>query len=334
MLINIIEIITFVAVVLYLLFGGADYGAGVLEFFRRKSLRDELEEIVTKTIGPVWEANHIWLILIVVILFVGFPPIYLSMTTYLHIPVVAILVGIVLRGVAFTFRHYDIFDGKPASIYRWTFSMSSIWTSFWLGVTAGACLLGRINPEGQNVFELYVAPWLNVFSFSVGIFVTCVFTYLASSFLIGETAKADLKAFFIKRAFAANLAVIMSGGIVFLAAEIDGISLFARFFSSPLAITMMVVATFLWVLQWFFRHQWNFFFGRLIVAAQIVFILLGLLVIEHPIIIKMMNGNLTLQNSAAPEATLISLLIALVVGLVVIIPSIILLFWIFKAEKK
>src|SRR3954453_18793274 len=101
--------------VLYTLLGGADFGAGIIETFagRRE------ESTISRAIAPVWEANHVWLILAVVILFTGFPLVYSSLSLVLHIPLMLVLIGIIARGTAFTFRHYDV--GKESSHRRYSF---------------------------------------------------------------------------------------------------------------------------------------------------------------------------------------------------------------------
>ena len=103
-----------ISLLLYVLLGGADFGGGILELFTRGKASD----IVSKAIAPVWEANHVWLILVIVILFVGFPPVYSTVLTTLHIPILLALIGIIFRGSAFTFRHYDIEEEKPKAIDR------------------------------------------------------------------------------------------------------------------------------------------------------------------------------------------------------------------------
>jgi cytochrome d ubiquinol oxidase subunit II len=337
MLINAVELITFVALILYIIFGGADYGAGILELFRKNHIRnidDEIEHTINRAIGPVWEANHIWLILIIVILFSGFPKLYVVLSTFLYIPLIAVLVGIVLRGISFTFRHYDLFEGRPEKMYTTIFSLSSLWTSVWLGIITGAIMLGRINPEADQIYSLYFYPWLNFFCFSVGLFVASVFMYLAASFLIGETNHSLMRSYFRNRAWKANIAVIASGGLVFLSAKLDGFPLMERFFHSTHSIIMMVLATLCWGIQELFTKKLPYLTRRALVVGQVVFILLGLFFVEAPTIIMTTTGALTMANTAAPEATIIQLIIALVVGLVLILPSLFFLLWIFKFKRS
>src|SRR3954452_3987184 len=110
--------------VLYTLLGGADFGAGIIETFagRRE------ESTISRAIAPVWEANHVWLILAVVILFTGFPLVYSSLSLVLHIPLMLVLVGIIFRGCAFTFRHYDVVNDNSHKYFTVLFRISSFIT--------------------------------------------------------------------------------------------------------------------------------------------------------------------------------------------------------------
>src|SRR5262245_2776312 len=136
----VIIIILSVSFMLYAILGGADYGAGILEIFAgRKG-----EKIISKAIAPVWEANHVWLILAIVIIFTGFPQVYSTISTSLHIPLMIVLIGIVLRGSTFTFRHYDERD-ESHKYYTLLFRISSFITPFFLGITLGAMIFGEIS---------------------------------------------------------------------------------------------------------------------------------------------------------------------------------------------
>ena len=118
------------SICLYIIFGGADFGAGIVELFTRKSNRTKTKNLMYESIAPVWEANHMWLIIAIVILFVGFPEIYTTLSIYLHIPLVLMLLGIIARGTAFTFRHYDAVKDDWQGVYTQIFYYSSLLTPF------------------------------------------------------------------------------------------------------------------------------------------------------------------------------------------------------------
>lgn len=335
MYIELIEIIIFVALIFYIVFAGADYGAGILEGFSYNHPKNKhIQQIINHAIGPVWEANHIWLILIIVIFFNGFPSIYTTLTTFLHIPLIFVLFGIVLRGIAFTLRHYDVFENRPEKTYNFIFIISSVWTSMWLGITAGSLVLGKINLNATTFFEAYVAPWSNLFCLSFGLFITSVFTYLATSFLVNETHDGELATYFKKQSKLANLAVILTGGLLFSASYIENLVFLKRFFSSIFSLSMMFFATVSWLLLMLFSNQLSSFLRRVLVVCQVVFILIGFFVIQSPVIIATMGQDITMEMAAASEATLKQLFIALVAGLIIILPSLLYLFWIFKFNKK
>ena len=140
-MLTIIILILGISFILYTLLGGADFGAGIIETFAGK----KEEKTISKAIAPVWEANHVWLILAVVILFTAFPAVYSSLSLVLHIPLMLVLIGIIIRGSAFTFRHYDVYQDKTHRYYGLLFKASSFVTPFFLGVTLGAMILGRIS---------------------------------------------------------------------------------------------------------------------------------------------------------------------------------------------
>ena len=125
-MLTIIILILGISFMLYTVLGGADYGAGIVETFTGK----RGEKVISKAIAPVWEANHVWLILAIVILFSGFPLIYSTISTALHIPLMVVLIGIVLRGTSFTFRHYDVSHDFTHKYYTGLFRVSSFVTPF------------------------------------------------------------------------------------------------------------------------------------------------------------------------------------------------------------
>jgi cytochrome bd-type quinol oxidase subunit 2 len=117
-----------ISILLYLLLGGADFGAGIIELFTSKKNKIVTRKTLYTAIGPIWEANHMWLIIAIVILFVGFPEIYTTMSVHLHIPLTIMLLGIIARGTAFTFRHYDAVVDDMQNLYNPIFAWSSFVT--------------------------------------------------------------------------------------------------------------------------------------------------------------------------------------------------------------
>ncbi|MGE5395470.1 MAG: cytochrome d ubiquinol oxidase subunit II [Candidatus Saccharibacteria bacterium] len=325
---DIIILVLGVAVLLYVLLGGADFGAGIIELVTKKRGVD----VISKAIAPVWEANHIWLILAIVILFNGFPLVFTTVTTYLHIPLFIVLLGIVFRGSAFTFRYYDISKDNVQKYYNHFFRISSLITPFFLGMVLGAIILGKI-PENVNgsFYEIFIAPWLNLFTVTTGIFVTLLFGWLAAIYLIGETDDDESYITFSNTSRLLFMLLIVTGAGVFLMAEFYGLHFLKQFLGSPIAIGCIILATVLIPYLWKSITRKDIFKLRLLAGIETACIIAGWFAIQFPVMVYIRNGHhLTIWNSQAPESTMDMLFYALIVGVLIIIPSFIYLFKVFK----
>jgi cytochrome d ubiquinol oxidase subunit II len=329
-----IVIILGISFILYTLLGGADFGAGIVETFAGK--REELT--ISRAMAPVWEANHVWLILAVVILFTAFPSAYASLSWVLHIPLMMVLLGIIMRGTAFTFRHYDVHQGRSHKYYSFLFRVSSFITPVFLGMILGAMILGQISfDRSQDFYRMFIAPWLNWFCFTMGIFTACLFAYLASVFLVGETNIERERIKYAKFSKRSMIATLVLGLLVFIIAEAEGHSLLRAFLHSIPSIVMLVIAILLGPLIWHFlnKEKNKTAYLRLGAGIQVTAILVGWFYIQFPVLIEVKNaGELTFYNTQAPAATLEQLLIALIVGLLLVIPGFVFLFRVFKIKSR
>ncbi len=165
-----------ISLTIYVLTGGADYGGGVWDLLATGPRKLKQREFIEHAIGPIWEADHVWLILVVVILFTGFPAAFAAVMTSLNLPITLMLVGIVLRGSAFSFRSYGTRDAHARREWGRIFSIASLITPLLLDVTIGAIASGRL-PETPHHFSDFVTPWLKPFCLSVGIFALVLFAY-------------------------------------------------------------------------------------------------------------------------------------------------------------
>lgn len=313
----------------YVLFGGADFGAGIIEIFSGRVTR----KTITHAIAPVWEANHIWLILVVVILFMGFPAIYAQMSLYLHIPLVILLLGIILRGTAFTFRHYDAVHDHSQKYYSLIFKLSSIIAPLFLGVITGALILGRIDPEATTFYDAYIAPWFNLFSFVLGLFTCCLFAFLAAVYLIGEAETDEIRSHFIGIARSANIATVLVGCLVFLVAEWSGLPLARMFWNATGALIAIILATLSLPVLWWSLMKEYVVLPRLLAGFQTLMILGAWFWEQYPVFLRYANGAyLGLIDEAAPAATLRQLGLALIVGSLLIVPALLYLMKTFKAR--
>ncbi|MBA7637685.1 hypothetical protein ES703_45331 [subsurface metagenome] len=320
------------SLLLYVLLGGADFGAGIIEIFTGKKGIDT----ISKAIAPVWEANHIWLIVVIVILFNAFPAVYSTITLYLHIPIMLVLFGIIFRGTAFTFRYYDPYQDRSHTIYTFIFKLFSVLTPFFLGITLGAVILGELTIEPSlSFYDQFVNPWLSLFSLSLGIFLVVLFAYLAAVYLSGEPANNGSDLIFVNYSKKLLILLIVSGLIVFLAAEFNKFHLFKKYLNSWISIVCAVSATlliplFLWTLN---RKKKNL--ARIIAGAQTGAIIIGWFGIQFPVMVQLKNSPpLTVYNTVAPDKTLQMMILALTVGLALVIPLLVYLFKVFKFSNK
>src|SRR5437868_5372604 len=140
-----------VALTFYALLGGADYGGGIWDLFARGPRKRQQRELIADAIGPIWEANHVWLILVVVILFTGFPPAYAAVATALNVPLTVMLICLVLRGSAFAFQSHEAREDAARSTWGRVFAVASLVTPLLLGITLGAIASGRIRIAGGRL---------------------------------------------------------------------------------------------------------------------------------------------------------------------------------------
>ncbi len=325
-----------ISIWLYCLLGGADFGAGILELFTPKEERDKQRKLVNKALSSVWEVNHIWLILALVICFNAFPKAWAQIAITFHIPLTIMLIGIVCRGCAFTFRHYDAYKDESQVYYNRFFTLSSLLTPFSLGLVAGGLIVGRINPLAKSFDNAYIAPWFNLFSFSLAIFLCTLFTYLASVYMVGETNDKAQKSNLAFRAKRWMTASILTGGVVFIAGWFSHSDLFVRFLSSPISMLCMGVTTILLVPGWIALNERAVWIPRIIVGTQFTLIVLGWYNVEYPYLIppspQFGYPGLTLYDAAATAPVLNSLALALIVGGLLIFPSMFYLFKVFKVR--
>jgi cytochrome bd ubiquinol oxidase subunit II len=331
-MLTLIIIILGVSFLLYTLLGGADFGAGILEMFADR----RGERVISRAIAPVWEANHVWLILAVVILFNTFPLVYSSLSLVLHIPLMIVLLGIICRGSAFTFRHYDVQQDGVHKYYSALFIISSFVTPMFLGITLGAMILGRITFDATaGFYEKFVAPWLNLFCISMGVFSVCLFAYIAAAFLTGEAQSELGQARYRRLSQRTMFLTAIAGILVFAAAEASGHPLLQEFRSSWLSIVCLIAACLLVPAVLYHLYKHNVIQLRISVGAQVTAIRAGWFAIQYPVLINVSNGeHLTFYNTRAPEATLTQLLIALIIGLLLVVPAFIYLFRVFKVKKE
>lgn len=323
------------SIFLYCLLGGADFGAGVHELFTRKQDKRQHEELVKEALGPVWEANHMWLLIAIVILFTGFPAIYTQISIHLHIPLTLMLFGIILRGCAFTFRHYDAIQDDSRRYYSLIFSVSSILTPVSFGIIIGSLMSGYILKEPTTYVATFIEPWFHSFSISLGLFVLSIFSFIAGVFMLGEHSLGSFRQGYIIRAKIAHLLMIILGACVFITGESHAISLLSRFVSNTTAIVCFILASVSHFILWQSFSPLNIWRLRITAAFQLMCILGGWVSITFPqVIFYADHSSLSFFSSGYSSKTHFWLAMALITGSLFFIPLLVYLFYIFKLEKK
>jgi cytochrome d ubiquinol oxidase subunit II len=326
------------ALTAYVLMGGADFGGGVWDLLASGPRRDAQRALIADSIGPIWEANHVWLVIVVVMLFTAFPTVFALLGTVLHIPLTLMLVGIVLRGSAFVFRSY----GSRAHVAqrRWgrVFAGASLITPILLGVIVGAIASGAVgrvqplltSPSGASFRSVFVAPWLGFFPLAVGLLALVLFAFLAAVYLTIATNDDALREDFRRRALgAAIVAFVAAAGALFVA-RIHAPAVGRGLVETPLALALQGATAIaaLTAIGALYTRRWQL--ARIAAAAQVSLVLWGWVMVQYPFIVPPVA---TLRDAAAPDITLELLLTALAIGAVVLIPSLVYLFRTFGSVR-
>ena len=334
-MIYVVIVFLWTSILLYILLGGADFGAGIIELFTSKANRAKTRKTMYNAIGPIWEANHMWLIIAVVILFVGFPKIYTTISIYLHIPLVCMLLGIIARGTAFVFRNYDAVKDEMQRVYTPIFIYSSLITPFFLGIIAASSVSGKIDPSAADFLTAYVFSWLNWFSVAVGVFTVSICSFLATIFIIGQTTEEDTRKHFIRKARRTIFTVMCCGGLVFIAAYFDHIPLIAWIFGGWPGILAITAASISLVVMFTALTKDKPVLLRLLAGFQVTMILFAATYTHFPNIVLMKNNaNLSLLTHQGQFKTIESLGYALLIGSIFILPALFYLIYIFQKKSE
>ena len=328
-LVTILALVLLVALILYALSGGADFGAGIWDLLASGPRRRRQRELIAASIAPIWEANHVWLILVLVVLFTGFPTAFAVVMTALHVPMTVLLVGIVLRGAAFAFRSHDQQD--DATHRRWStlFGMASWFTPFVLGACLGALASGAIRVQDGVLVSGFFAGWTEPFALACGAFAQGLFAFLAATYLtLDAQGEPELQQDFRRRATWAGLLLVPAAALVFVLAQ-DGARVIHRgltdWWAPPLLAATALAAAVALAALW---RRW-FRTARIAAASEVALILFGWGLAQHPHVVV---PDVTFAASAAARPTLELLVGALAVGAVVLLPSFVWLFVIFKGR--
>jgi cytochrome d ubiquinol oxidase subunit II len=305
----------------YAVLGGADFGAGLWELVARGRRGAELRGHIHHAIAPVWEANHVWLVFVLVICWTGYPTAFASIASTLTIPLFIAAIGIILRGTSYALRAGEPGPREEGALSV-VFALSSILTPFALGAALGGIASGRV-PVGNAGGEPF-GSWINPTSLLVGVLAVVSAAYLAAVNLAGDARRAQLPemaSLFRARALRAGglLGGLAVAGPLVLHADArplyDGLSsgggLVAGFVSGAAGVTALALV-----------YRGRFDLARGSAALAVTAIIAGWALAQQPFLLP----GLTLEEAAAGHSTLVAIAVAAVIGFVVLAPSLAILF--------
>lgn len=313
-----------VGLIAYGIFGGADFGGGVLDLLASGPRKVAQRTAISDAMAPVWEANHVWLIFVVVVLFSGFPAAYSGLSTALFFPLHLVLAGITLRGAAFVFRGY----GPRELVRPWgaMFGAASAITPFLLGVALGAVSEGGIRVEdGIAVTTTWLTPW----TLTLGALALALSAYLAAVFLTNETV-GDLREDFRERALVIGAVVVALSALAIPLARIRAPHLFAGLLSARAFPFLVAGVTAALASGYSLLRGW-WAMARSSAILQIGLLLAGWGIAEYPYLIY---PDVTIHDASAIVTTQRFMLFTLPFGAIVLGPSLWVLFRVFKSRRR
>ncbi len=320
-----------VGLTLYVLLGGADFGGGVWDLLAHGSKRDRERSLIAEAIGPVWEANHVWLIFVVTALFSAFPPAFAALGVALYLPFGIALAGIVMRGASFAFRSY----GDPGTGWRraWTrlFGIASLVTPMVLGMCAAAIAAGRVRVRGARAEASLLRAWTGPLSWVAGLLALAMCAYLAASYLTVEAAQrgdAELEERFRRRAIGSGVVAGVLAAVGLAAVRADAPTLWDGMTRHGWPFVGVSALGGLAALGATIRGRERV--ARVGAALAVAGVIVGWGVAQWPYVIV---PDLTASEAAAPASALRPILLGYAVGAALLAPSLFLLFRVFKASR-
>jgi cytochrome d ubiquinol oxidase subunit II len=309
----------------YALFGGADFGGGVWDLLAGGPERGERPRaLIERSLTPVWEANHVWLIFILVVLWTAFPDAFGAIMSTLYVPLALAVLGIVLRGAGFAFRR-SVESLQARRAMGAAFAISSVLTPFFMGTVVGAVAAGNVPADGNgDAFSTWIAP----LPLLVGALFVASGAYLAAVFLIADAREGALERYFARRALvAAGVAGALAVAGIF-ALQDEARYLYDRLTDQALPLVVVSALCGLGVLALLFREARGQALRPLAVAA-VVAVIWGWGVAQFPYLLP---PSLKITQSAAPGPTLDAVLVVFAAAVVVVLPALGLLYWLSQKD--
>ena len=310
--------ILWVGATFYALFGGADFGGGFWDLIAGGAERGERPRgLIQRSLTPVWEANHVWLIFVLVVLWTAFGPAFSAIFTTLYVPIALAALGIVLRGAGFAFRKsIEGLSGRRAA--GATFAISSLLTPFFMGAVVGAIAAGNVPAAGNgDAFSTWIQP----LPLLIGAMFVATGAYLAGVFLVGDARRAgepDLELYFERRALGA---AVVAGALAvagLFALHSEARYVYDRLVEQGLILSLLCGIALLVVLLRGGRRPL-----RPLAAGAVVAVIWGWAVAQFPYLLP---TGLRIDQAAAPDATMTMVFIVFGAAAVLVLPSLGLLY--------
>jgi cytochrome d ubiquinol oxidase subunit II len=323
---NVLITLLWLGLTAYALFGGADFGAGFWDLLAGGTRRGAGQRgLIEHSLGPVWEANHVWLIFVLVVLWTGFPPAFAAIASTLYLPLTLAAFGMIARGSAFAFRK-SVPGLAARRFFGAAFAFSSVVTPFFLGTVAGAVASGRVPPgiAAGNVFT----SWLNPTSVLGGVLAVGTCAYLAAVYLCADAQRAgepELADGFRLRGIGTAVLVGLVALLGIAVLRTDAPRLFHGLTHRALPLVVLSGLAGLGSAALLLRRRYTL--ARPAAALAVTAVLWGWAVAQYPYLLQ---PTLTIAAGAAPPATLRAMIASLLVGAALLVPSLILLFNLFQ----
>ena len=326
-----ILIILWLSLIAYAVLGGADFGGGIWDFFAFGPQAERQRRLIGQALGPVWEANHVWLIFLIVGLFTAFPFAFSVLSTALIVPFTLALLGIVLRGAAFIFRAQADEAVTFGKIWGRVFSTASTITPFLFGTAAAAVASGQVRVQGGGVQTDLLTGWTTPFALTIGALALSLCAVLAALNLIIEAQNSndtELVEAFRRRAIIAGAITLVLDVVAFTLSPFEAPLLWHGMLAHALPLVIVTGLIGLGTAASLLLRRYRL--ARVLAIIVTAFIFASWGVSQFPYLIPV---SVTINNAASPPATLLALLIGTSIGMALLLPSLWLLFHVFRGKN-
>ena len=320
------------ALSLYVLTGVADFGAGFWQLVFRGDRNLRYRQTISTTLAPIWEANHVWLVVAIVLISGAFPKVLATLSVALDVPLLLMLIGVSLRGSAFAFRRYGPTDERFQSRWGLVFGVASMLTPVFLGIIMGTAVSGSIRVLADGSLAAGAeSAWLRPFPIMVGIYTFAIGAFLSAAYLSANAKESEFQETFRKLAIAASLFLGVVAFGVLLLSRSEAPIVFSRLTSHVWSWPFHLATALFSVLALLLLNLKKIRWARVAAVLEVLAIMVGLGLAQFPYIV---TPDQTIFNSASPPSSLRVLLIAVAIGLLLVVPGFVCLYWVFQFRDQ